>query len=200
MENQNAKLLLAAERGDTAEIAKLLEAGADIDTVDSRGRTAAMIAVHTNRLDVFKLLIERGADINIRDQRSDNPLLYAGAEGLLEFVRAAISAGADTTLTNRFGGTALIPAADRGHVEIVKELLNTSDVNIDHVNNLGWTALLEAVLLGDGGPRHQTIVQLLIEYGADVNIGDSQGVTPLQHAKRLGYTEMIHTLSQAGAQ
>lgn len=199
MDTKNANLLLAVTQGNSAEITRLLEAGADINTVDDLGRTAAMIAVHTNQLDIFNLLIEKGADINIRDQRSDNPLLYAGAEGLLDFVRASVAAGADTTLTNRFGGSALIPAADRGHVDIVRELLATSDVNIDHVNNLGWTALLEAILLGDGGSRHQEIVKLLVEYGADVNLADSQGVTPLQHAKRLGYEEMVHTLEQAGA-
>lgn len=196
---KHTNLLLAAEQGNLAHITEMVEAGADINAIDDRGRTAAMIAVHTNQPDLFNLLIEKGADINIRDNRSDNPLLYAGAEGMLDIVKASIAAGADTTLTNRFGGTALIPAADRGHVEIVKELLAASDVNIDHVNNLGWTALLEAVLLGDGGERHQEIVKLLVEYGADVNIADSEGVTPLQHAKRLGYAEMVHTLEQAGA-
>ncbi|RJE83925.1 ankyrin repeat domain-containing protein [Paenibacillus sp. 1011MAR3C5] len=196
---QNQALWTAVAEGDQEAVLKLLDDGADPNTVDSKGRTSAMIAVHSNQLDVFNLLAQHGADINNRDQRSDNPLLYAGAEGLLPFVRAAIAAGADTTLTNRFGGTALIPAADRGHVEIVEELLTISDVNIDHVNNLGWTALLEAVILGDGGERHQRIVDLLIEHGADVNLGDSAGVTPLQHAKKHGYQEMIKSLEQAGA-
>ncbi|REK74263.1 ankyrin repeat domain-containing protein [Paenibacillus paeoniae] len=197
--DQNGVLWTAVAEGNQEAVLKLLAEGADPNATDEKGRTSAMIAVHSNQLDVFNLLIRHGADINLRDQRSDNPLLYAGAEGLLPFVRAAIAAGADTTLTNRFGGTALIPAADRGHVEIVEELLTTSDVNIDHVNNLGWTALLEAVILGDGGQRHQRIVDLLIKHGADVNLGDSAGVTPLQHAKKHGYQEMIKSLEQAGA-
>ncbi|MFF2889651.1 ankyrin repeat domain-containing protein [Paenibacillus sp. NPDC057967] len=197
--DQNQALWTAVTEGDQEAVLRFLDEGADPNAVDAKGRTSAMIAVHSNQLDVFTLLAEHGADINTRDQRSDNPLLYAGAEGLLPFVRAAITAGADTTLTNRFGGTALIPAADRGHVEIVEELLTTSDVNIDHVNNLGWTALLEAIILGDGGERHQRIVNLLIEHGADVNLGDSAGVTPLQHAKKHGYQEMIKSLEQAGA-
>lgn len=200
MDKLNIEFLQAAEHNKKEEMAVLLEQGANINAVDNRGRTAAMIAVHTNELDLFQWLIDKGADINIRDNRSDNPLLYSGAEGLLDFVRAAVAAGADTKLTNRFGGTALIPAADRGHVDIVKELLKTSDVNIDHINNLGWTALLEAVLLGNGGTRHQQIVNLLIEYGADVNIADSEGVTPLQHAKRLGYSEMVQALEAAGGE
>ncbi|MBH5320353.1 ankyrin repeat domain-containing protein [Paenibacillus sp. GSMTC-2017] len=200
MDKLNQALLIAAEQGDKASITKLLADGADINTRDANGRTSAMIAVHSNQLDIFNFFVEKGADINIRDNRSDNPLLYAGAEGMLDFVRAALAAGADTTITNRFGGTALIPAADRGHVEIVKELLTNSDVDIDHVNNLGWTALLEAVILGDGGKDHQVIVKLLIDHGADVNIADFDGVTPLEHAKKNGYEEMIIALEHAVTQ
>jgi len=199
MKNNEKALLAAVEQGDEAAILKLLDEGADINATDQRGRTPLMVTVHGNRLDLFNLLIEKGADVNIRDDRSDNPLLYAGAEGMLPFVQAAIAAGADTTLTNRFGGTALIPAADRGHVDIVRELLTASDVDIDHVNRLGWTALLEAVILGDGGANHQKIVQLLIEHGADVNLADGEGITPLQHAKSKGFKEMIEALEKAGA-
>lgn len=198
MDKLNQALLTATSQGDKAAIERLLAEGADIDATDSRGRTSAMIAVHSGLLDVFNLLVERGANINIRDNNLDNPLLFASAAGQLAFVKASIAAGADTTITNRFGGTALIPAADRGHVEIVKELLTTSDVNIDHVNRLGWTALLEAVILGDGGKKHQEIVKLLIEHNANVNLADHDGVTPLGHAKKHGYKEMMEMLTQAG--
>ncbi|KTD87474.1 hypothetical protein UQ64_11720 [Paenibacillus etheri] len=182
MDKLDQELLAATLQGDKDLITKLLADGADIDATDNDGRTSAVIAVHTNQLDIFKFLLEKGANINIRDNRSDNPLLYAGAEGMLDFVKVSVAAGADTSILNRFGGTALIPAADRGHVDIVEELLTTSDVNIDHVNNLGWTALLEAIILGDGGEEHQAIVQLLIHHGADINIADSNGISPLQHA------------------
>lgn len=198
MDNLNKDLLKAAELGYKEAIVKLLADGADIDVTEENGRTSAMIAVHNNQLELFHFLAEQGANINIRDHRLDNPLLYAGAEGKLDFVKAALAAGADTTVTNRFGGTALIPAADRGHVEIVRELLANSDVDVDHVNNLGWTALLEAVILGDGGTSHQEIVNLLIQYGADVNLADNDGVTPLQHAISRGYNEMAEALTAAG--
>lgn len=198
MDKLNHDLLTAVNQGDKEAITKLLADGADIDATDERGRTSAMVAVHTNQLELFTLLVEHGANINIRDNHLDNPLLYSGAEGKLNFVKAAIAAGADTTITNRFGGTALIPAADRGHVEVVRELLTNSDVDVNHVNNLGWTALLEAVILGDGGKNHQAIVKLLIEHGADVNLADNGGVTPLQHAKSRGYREMINALTSAG--
>ena len=105
-----------------------------------------------------------------------------------------LAAGADVKDTNRYRGTALIPAAHHGHVEVVQLLLTTA-IDKDHVNNLGWTALLEAVILGDGGPTHTEIVRRLVMAGADVAIADRDGVTPLEHAKRRGYGEMAAVLS-----
>jgi ankyrin repeat protein len=109
-----------------------------------------------------------------------------------------LAAGADLKDVNRYGGTGLIPACHRGHVEAVRLLLATK-ININHVNNLGWTALMEAVTLGDGGPAHTEIVRLLVEAGADVNIPDRDGVTPLAHAKRRSYSGMVRILQGAGA-
>jgi len=192
-------LIQAAERGDAALVQQLLRDGADLNGRDGRGRTPIMAATHANKPAIVKLLIQAGADINLQDEIKDNPFLYAGAEGRLEVLKLLIDAGADTRITNRFGGTALIPAAERGHVEVVQELLSRTNVKIDHVNNLGWTALLEAVILGDGGPRRTEVVRLLIAAGANVNIPDGRGVTPLSHARQRGYTQMIGLLERAGA-
>ncbi|MFD0958019.1 ankyrin repeat domain-containing protein [Paenibacillus chungangensis] len=194
----NNQLILAAENGDTERVLNLLKEGADVNAVDDRGRTAVVAATYANKTDTVKALIEQGADINIRDNNLNNVLLYAGASGYLDIVKHSLAAGADTTLTNRFGGTALIPASDRGHVEVVKELLEHSDTDVNHINNLHWTALMEAVILGDGGERYQTIVKLLLDHGADVHIGDSQGITPLQHAQKLGFEEIESLLREAG--
>lgn len=198
MNTLHHELFIAIEYGDIATITRLLAAGADIDAVDEKGRTPAMFAVHTNQFELFRLFVRQGANIHIQDNYLDNPLLYAAALGRLSFVKAALAAGADTTITNRYGGTALIPAAERGHVEVVEELLASSDVDVNHINNLGWTALLEAINLGDGGKNHQAVVNLLIAYGADVNLPDKYGITPLGHAKRRGYYDMINALMSAG--
>ncbi|MDK8191888.1 ankyrin repeat domain-containing protein [Paenibacillus sp. UMB7766-LJ446] len=187
----------AAEAGHTDDVLRFISQGAGLNDRDTRGRTALLAAVHGNKPETARLLIEAGADVNIQDQRLDNMLLYASAEGLRELVELAIKAGADTRLTNRFGGTALIPAADRGHVDIVEILLTSTDVDVNHINNLGWTALLEAVILGDGGTRHQQIVALLLQYGADPLIADRDGVTALAHARRNHYIEMEPMLTQS---
>ncbi|CRK81891.1 ankyrin repeat domain-containing protein [Neobacillus massiliamazoniensis] len=193
------QLIGLAEKGDTENVLKLLEEGANINATDGLGRTAVMAATYNNKVDTVKALIQNGADINIRDNNLENVLLHAGAKGLLEIVKLAIDAGADTKLTNRFGGTALIPASERGHVEVVKELLTHSDIDVNHINNLHWTALIEAVILGDGGDKHQKIVQLLVDHGADVNIGDRDGITPLKHAQSRGFREIENILQKAGA-
>ncbi len=195
----NEMLIQAAEQGDTSTVLQLLAAGAEINSRDAQGRTPVMAATHGNQVETVQALIDAGADIDIQDNRQDNPFLYAGAEGLLAILQLTIDAGANPKLTNRFGGTALIPAAERGPVAVVAELLNQTDVDIDHINNLGWTALLEAIILGDGGAERTEVVRLLIEAGADVNLADGQGVTPLAHARQRGYTAMIELLEAAGA-
>jgi ankyrin repeat protein len=158
-----------------------------------------MAATHTNQIEPVQILLEAGADVDIQDGQLDNPFLYAGAEGLFEILKLTIAAGADPTLTNRFGGTALIPAAERGHVAVVRELLTTTGVDVNHINNLGWTALLEAIILSDGGENHQQIIRLLIDHGADVHIPDHNGVSPLQHARQRGFQAIEQILLEAGA-
>jgi uncharacterized protein len=195
----NEQLLQATQRGDREAVLKLLQQGADINVRDAQGRTPVMIATYQHNTDMVRTLLQAGADVNIRDNNKENPLLHAGAQGWLDILRLAIEAHADTRLTNRFGGISIIPASERGHVEIVRELLTRTDINVNHVNNLGWTALLEAIILSNGDKAHQQIVQILVDHGADVNLADKDGVTPLQHASERRFNEIERILLQAGA-
>ena len=123
----------------------------------------------------------------------------AGADGRVPLLRAMLATGrVDYTKRNRYGGNALIPAAHHGHVEAVRFLLENAKIDINHVNDLGWTALLEAVILGDGGRAHTEIVALLVAGGADVNLADREGVTPLAHARRRNYEAISGLLTRAG--
>ena len=193
------QLLAAAASGDVAGISAALKGGADVDARDAHGRTPLLLATVARQTDAVRRLIDAEPNLDLQDDQLDNPFLYAGAEGLTDILRLVSEAGADPSITNRFGGTALIPASERGHVETVRYLLEQTDVDIDHVNRLGWTALLEAIVLGNGDAAHQEIVRLLIEHGADLDIADKDGVHPLAHARARGQTEIATALQAAGA-
>jgi ankyrin repeat protein len=188
----------AATKNDAALIEALVKNGSRVDARDSSERTALLIATHADAVDAARALIAAGANVNAKDNIQDSPYLYAAAEGRLEILRLTLEAGADLKSVNRYGGTGLIPAAHHGHPDIVRELLKT-DIAIDHVNRLGWTALLETIILSDGGPTHTEILKLLVDAGANVNLADRDGVSPLAHAEQRGYAKMVRILKAAGA-
>ncbi|RPE14171.1 ankyrin repeat domain-containing protein [Chitinophaga lutea] len=197
--NADQKLRNAAAENDTLGIREALTAGATIETRDGDGRTPLMAAVYHNHINAAKLLIENGANVNAQDKILNSPFLYAGASGFTEIVKMCMKAGADYKVHNRYGGSALIPACEHAHVETVAALLSDKNFPVDHINRLGWTGLLEAIILGNGSPAHIQVVKMLIAAGANVNIADKDGVSPLAHAKRKGQSAIATLLEQAGA-
>jgi ankyrin repeat protein len=192
-----ASVFDAARRGDTAGLRKMIAARTPLDARDEAKRTPLLIAIERGHLDTAALLIEAGADINAQAENHDSPWLLAGARGHAELLKLMIPRRPNLALRNRFGGSALIPACERGHVEAVTVLL-TSGIDVNHVNNLGWTCLLEIVILGDGGPRHVAITRQVLAAGADPNLADRDGVTPLTHARRKGQQEVARLIEGAG--
>lgn len=191
------ELLAAAEAGRGADVSRLIAAGVDLEARDSQGRTALLLAVAGNHVAVAKALLAAGASPNTQADNRDTPWLLAGASGRAEIVAAMIPLKPDLSLRNRYGGNALIPACERAHVETVKLLL-TSGIDVDHVNDLGWTCLLEIVILGDGGPRHQETAKLVLAAGANPSLADKDGVTPLKHARQRGQAKVAALIEQAG--
>ncbi|MDH7794452.1 MULTISPECIES: ankyrin repeat domain-containing protein [unclassified Beijerinckia] len=189
----------AVTRGDTKAIAAALDSGTAVDAVDRNGQTALLLAVAAGKTEAARLLLQRGANVNAQAANQDTPWLLAGALGRTAILELMLSHKPDLSLRNRFGGSALIPACERGHVETIRLLTTKSGIDVNHVNNLGWTCLLEIVILGDGGPRHVEATRLVVAAGANVNLADRDGVTPLTHAQRRGQTVVAQVLAAAGA-
>ena len=114
-------------------------------------------------------------------------------------LKVALDGGCKATnVTSPYQGTALIAAAHLGHDEVVRMLI-AAKAPLDHVNNLGWTALIESIVLGDGGKRHTVTLKALVDAGANVNLADRSGDTPLTLAKKRGFSEMAKILESAPA-
>ncbi len=201
-ENLGPELISAAGAGDAVTVRRLLERGAPVEARDGDRRTPLVAAAYGNHLEAARLLVEAGADVNAKDETVQSAYLISTSEvgddpRLLDLT---LKNGADVRSLDSYDGTGLIRAAERGYPKIIERLLGTN-IAVDHVNNLGWTALLEAIILGDGGPSHIEVVRLLVERGeADPNLPDGNGVTPLQHARQNGYTEIEEILLEAGAE
>ncbi|WP_267739831.1 ankyrin repeat domain-containing protein [Myroides injenensis] len=192
-------LFKAIEQNNIEIVKQELAKNSNLETKNSKGQTPLMLATYLVNNDIAFLLIDHGANVNTQDNNLNSPFLYAGAEGNLALVKKCLENGADFKVFNRYNGSALIPAAEKGHLQVVKLLVNTPDFPIDHVNRLGWTALMEAIVLSDGGKVHTHIVHELIKGGVNVNIKDHDGKTPLYHAKKRGFTEIVKLLEEAGA-
>ncbi|PHR96769.1 MAG: hypothetical protein COA78_28275 [Blastopirellula sp.] len=183
-------LLKAAHENDLIAIANLVNSGADLNVRDSHQRTPVHVAAFSSNDDALAALVVAGADMNELESGLYDVVTIAAVANDPELMTLALELGnrADLT-TSVYDGTALIAAAHLGHAEVVRRLIKAG-APLDHVNNLNWTALIEAVVLGDGGANHIATVKALVEAGADISIGDRDGVTPLAHAEARGYKEI----------
>jgi ankyrin repeat protein len=189
----------AAAKGDVAEIEKLIKDGEKPNLQDAKSRTPLHVAVYMKQQGAARALLALGANANALEIERYDVVTIAAVANDLEMLKTLLDLGASArNVTSRYDGTALIAAAHLGHAEAVK-LLIAARAPLNHVNNIGWTALMEAIVLGNGGTNHTATVRALVEAGADVNIADKQGATPLQHARRRGYVEIARILENAGA-
>lgn len=196
-EKMNKENIVAyVKQNNLAAVKKALEEGTSVDTQDENGRSLLLLATIQRYEEMASLLVQKGANVNLQDKIQDSAFLYAGANGQTKLVNLFLDHGARFDVFNRYNGTALIPACERGHVETVKVLAHTKGFPIDHINRLGWTALMEAVVLGDGTQKYQEIVSILKQAGATLSIPDFEGISPLQHAENRGFTEIVHILSK----
>jgi ankyrin repeat protein len=146
---------------------------------------------------VLRALAAAGADLGALDADRYDAVTIAAVADDEPTLALLLELGASARLvTSRWDGTALIAAAHLGHDGVVRRLI-AAGAPLDHVNNLHWTALIEAVVLGDGGRRHQSVVRDLLAAGAAARLADRSGRTPLTLARERGYLEMVRMLEAA---
>lgn len=189
----------AAQKGDLTLLRQLVAAKADLNARDSHGRTSLHVATFARQHEAISLLAAAGANLNLLENDRYDAVTIASVANDADTLRLLLSLGASTAqVTSRYDGTALIAAAHLGHADVVNQLI-AAGAPLDHLNNLHWTALIESIVLGDGGPRHQATLEALVHAGADVQLTDRQGQSPLALAKGLGHTAMVKVLEKAGA-
>jgi uncharacterized protein len=192
-------VLAAAARGDAAEIKRLAGGGADVNGRDGYGRTPLHVATFRKNRDAIAALVKAGADINAKENDRYDAVTIAAVADDVGTLRLLLKLGASAKqVTSRYDGTALIAAAHLGHDHVVKMLI-AAGAPLDHVNNLGWTALIESIVLGNGGPHHIETLRALVKAGANVNLPDRNGQTPLALARAKRYAAMVQILEKAGA-
>jgi ankyrin repeat protein len=189
----------AAAIGDTAEIETLVKAGSPLEARDGHKRTPLHVAAHLHRNEAAALLMKLGADANALDADKYDIVTIASVADDVPMLKVALAGGCKAgNITSPYDGTALIAAAHLGHDDVVRVLI-AAKAPLDHVNNLHWTALIESIVLGNGGKRHTATLEALVKAGANLSLADSSGNTPLTLARGRGYAEMVAILEKAGA-
>ena len=189
----------AAHQGDVAGIEKLAATKTGLDARDGNGRTPLHVATFARQTGAIRALVKAGADSGLLDKDRYDGVTIAAVADDEDTLRVLLSLGASARqVTSRYEGTALIAAAHLGHDGVVRQLI-AAGAPLDHVNNLHWTAVIESIVLGNGGPRHQATLKALIDAGANLQLADRQGHTPLQLARSRGFGGMVRMLEKAGA-
>src|SRR5215467_376021 len=150
----------AAINGDVAVLDKLLKAGADVESPNADGQTALMIIARTNNLEAARLLLNHGANVNaVEKWREQTPVMWAAAEGQAAMVKELVAHGADVNA--------------RSHVNDWERQVTAEARAIARPAG-GLTPLLYAARQGCVG-----CTKALVEGGADLNLADPDGVSPL---------------------
>ncbi|XP_034081760.1 protein phosphatase 1 regulatory subunit 12A isoform X4 [Gymnodraco acuticeps] len=216
--DDGAVFLAACSSGDTEEVLRMLDRGADINYANVDGLTALHQACIDDNVDMVTFLVENGAAINQPDNEGWIPLHAAASCGYLDIAEYLIAQGASVGVVNSEGETPLDIAEEEAMEELLKNEINKQGVDIEaarkeeerimlrdarqwlnsgqiqdsrHTKS-GGTALHVAAAKG-----YVEVLKLLIQTGYDVNIKDFDGWTPLHASAHWGKEEACRILVES---
>jgi ankyrin repeat protein len=179
-----------ASRLGHVEIVKwLLNHGADVHSQEKRGRTPLYVAASHGDLAACRILIEHHAEVDARSNSGSTPFLKALEYGHRDVARLLLDHNADVRVHGTDGNTPLHFAAYYGHLEVCRILLERN-VEVDSRNKHGYTPFFRAWKSG----RNPDILQLFLDYHADVRVYDDNGNTPLHFAAEIGNLKLAQIL------
>lgn len=200
--NRAPPIFRAVERNYVQIVKLLLDAGASPEFRDKKGRTALMTAAWKNQWHVLQLLITRGADVNARDNRKRNILHNLAADKLCDWgddvVNLLLRTSCEVDARDDLGRTALHWACTTGKTHFAKLLLSRPQgcpTDYIHATELRNKTALHLATAHD----REDVVELLLEYGADVNARSDGGWTPFHNACDQGCEKIVRVLLDAGA-
>ena len=199
-ERLNNALIEACKQNDVDEARRLLEAGADVHTLDTSVPKHALkhipltIAAENGNEELVLMLLEHGAEVDKRNSFHYRPLQYAAENGYCGIIRILVEHGAVVNLPCLGEWEAVQFAVDEGHFDALKLLVELgADVNTE--DDDGCTLIGQAADDDD----KLDMIAYLIEHGADVNKGDYGGYTPLHLAAYFGQTAIAELFLKSGA-
>lgn len=191
----SSKLIVAAQAGDAAGVAKAIEAGEKLDASSRGGMTALHWSAMSGNVEIVELLLEKGADLNAGNKIGKTPVAIAAEAGELEVLEMLIAQGGEVDSIDEIGGTPLLWACALSKKTETVGFLIEQDADVNIIDSNGMTPLIWAAGIGQPGS-----VQLLVENGADLEIVEkNQKETALMRAARIGNIDNLRILVEAKA-
>jgi ankyrin repeat protein len=186
-------LHVAALEGSVDAAKALIERGADVNAQDGDGMAPLHLALEFGQCDMALFLLQHSADVNVHDRGGRTPLHLAAKAGCVEAAKLLLGHGADVNVRDGDGNTLLHYAVRSVNKDVIELVLRDADVNAKNVYGETPLKLLIDQCNRRDVEREQCYesVKLLVEHGADPTIKDSDGKTPLDYAKLIGFSELV---------